>query len=95
MRGGAGVIRLAMAFAVLLFALSMVVYRQSRALVALRSLDRVRTTLAVVEAERAEQQQRIQRLESRGRIVTVAGTRMGMRVPAGNEIVILPEAGTR
>ncbi len=95
MRRGSGVIRLAMAFAVLLLALSLVVYRQSRALVALRALDRARTAVAVVEAERAEQQQRIQRLEGRERVVAVAGTRMGMRVPSGAEIVILPDSGAR
>lgn len=88
-------IRLAMALAVLLFALSLVVYRQSRALVALRSLDRARTVLAVVEAERAEQEQRLQRLESRARVISVARARMSMRVPSGSEIVILPDTGAR
>jgi cell division protein FtsL len=86
---GAGTIRVALAFATLLASLSLVVWRQSRALETLRELDAVRAERAVLEAERSALTRRIQHLESRGRLVAVAGERFGMRVPSGAEIVIL------
>lgn len=89
MRGPRGVIRLALAFAVLLASLSLVIWRQSRALEVLRALDGVRRERAVAEAERAEVLQRIRELESRSRVVSAAGARLGMRVPTGSELVIL------
>lgn len=90
MRGQRGVIRTALAFAVLLGSLSLVIWRQGRALEALRALDEVRQERAVLEAERASLAQRIQRLESRGRVVADAAERLEMHVPTGAEIVILP-----
>src|SRR5690606_18842041 len=89
MRGPRGVIRLALAFAVLLASLSLVIWRQSRALEVLRALDGVRRERAVAEAERAEVLQRIRGLERRSRVVSAAGARLGMRVPTGSELVIL------
>jgi predicted RNA methylase len=89
MSGGAGTIRFALACAALLAALTLVVWRQSRALEVLRSLDELRTERAVVEAERSAVARRIQELDGRARLVTVAGEWFGMRVPSGNEIVIL------
>ncbi len=85
-----GALRLALAFATLLAALSMVVWRQSRALETLRALDALRTERAMSESERADLQHRIQTLESRAHVVAVARTRLGMHVPGGSEIVILP-----
>ncbi len=90
MRGQPGVIRVALSFAALLASLGLVIWRQSRALEVLRGLDAVRREQAVVEAERSELAQRIRRLESRSRVVTEAGSRLGMHVPSGEEIVILP-----
>jgi cell division protein FtsL len=88
--GSRGTIRVAVAFATLLASLTLVVWRQGRALDALRELDATRSARAVAEAERAELTNRIQQLESRTRIVAIATGRLGMRIPvAGEEIVIL------
>ncbi|HEX7049162.1 MAG TPA: hypothetical protein VF188_03035 [Longimicrobiales bacterium] len=89
-RGQPGVIRMALALAALLGSLSLVVWRQSRALEKLRALEEVRDARAILEAERSELVDRIRRLESRGRVVAVAGERLGMHVPSGSEMVILP-----
>ena len=90
MRTNSGVIRLALAFALLLGSLSLVVWRQSRALELLRDLDQTRTARAIAEAERSELSRRIEFLESRARVVSDAGMRLGLRVPSAEEIVILP-----
>jgi len=90
MRGRSGILTAALAFAALLASLSLVVWRQSRALEALRALEAVRSERAVMEAERVDLGRRKQMLESRSRVVRAAGERLGMRVPHGAEIVILP-----
>jgi cell division protein FtsL len=88
--GAHGTIRVALAFAALLASLTLVVWRQGRALDALRALDHTRSERAVAESERAELLGRIQFLESRARVVRVAAQRLGMRVPAaGEEMTIL------
>jgi len=92
MRAQPGLIRLALSFALLLASLGLVVWRQSRALEALRQLDAVRQERAMLETERSVLLGRIQRLESRGRIVAAA-SRLGLRIPAGGEIVVLPLGG--
>lgn len=92
MRSQRGLLRLALAFAGLLASLSLVVWRQSRSLELLRGLDQVRQERAVLETERSLLVGRIQRLESRGRVVAAAGERLGLRVPVGSEIVVLPYA---
>jgi cell division protein FtsL len=84
-----GAIRMAAACALLFVSLSMVVWRQSRALEELRGLDAARSTRAILQAERSELQREIQRLESRTRIVAVASERLGLRVPAATELTIL------
>jgi cell division protein FtsL len=89
MRRGTGAIRMGVALTLLFASLSMVVWRQSRALEELRRLDEARSTRAVLQAERSSLQREIQRLESRSRILAVAGARLGLRVPAASEIVIL------
>jgi cell division protein FtsL len=94
MRSHSGTIRLALAFAALLGALTMVIYRQSRALEVLRVADEMRSERVIAEAERAELARRIQTLQSRSRVVTEARTRLGMHVPSAHEIVILPLNGT-
>jgi hypothetical protein len=90
MRAHGGVLRLALAAAALLGSLSLVVWRQSRALELLRELDRTRTERAIAEAARSDLNRRIEYLESRARVVSEAGKRLGLRVPTGDEIVFLP-----
>ena len=89
MRRPAGILRVALVFAVLLASLSLVVHRQSRALELLRALDTARNDIAALEAERAELTRRLQKLNSRAYVVRAAGERLGMHVPAGAELVIL------
>ena len=89
MTQGNGAIRIGLACVLLFASMSLVVWRQSRALEALRALDSARAERALLQAERAELQREIQHLESRARIVAVAGEELGLRVPAATEIVIL------
>lgn len=89
MRRGTGAIRMGIACALLFGSLSMVVWRQSRALEELRGLDSARAERALLQAEHSELQREIQRLESRSRVIAVAGERFGLRTPAGDEIVFL------
>jgi cell division protein FtsL len=91
MRRGSGAIRFGIASALFFASLSLVVWRQSRALEELRGLDEARSTRALFEAERTQLQREIQRLESRTRIVAVAATRLNMRVPSGAEVRFLRE----
>jgi cell division protein FtsL len=90
MRSHAGTIRLALSFAALLVSLTLVIWRQSRALEVLRTVDQMRSERVISEAERAELTRRIQRLESRTRVVADARDQLAMHVPSANEIVILP-----
>jgi cell division protein FtsL len=89
MKRGTGAIRMGIACALLFGALSMVVWRQSRALEELRALDVARAERALLQAERSELQREIQRLESRAHVVATAGRRLGLRIPAATEIVFL------
>lgn len=89
MRRGAGAIRTGVSFALLFASLSMVVWRQSRALEELSSLDRARAERAQLQAEWSALQREIQYLESRSRVVEVAAERLAMRVPTHSEIVLL------
>jgi cell division protein FtsL len=84
-----GTLRFALAAAALFAALSLVVWRQSRALEVLRTLDAARAERAILESERARLQQVLQELEGRSRVVAVAGERLGLRPPSASEIVIL------
>jgi cell division protein FtsL len=89
MRRSNGAIRMSAALALLFASLALVVWRQSRALEELRALDAVRSERAVLQAERSDLQRDIQRLESRARIVAVAGERLKLRTPGAGEIVFL------
>jgi cell division protein FtsL len=89
MRKGNGAIRMSVAFALLYASLALVVWRQSRALEELRGLDSARSERAILQAERADLQREIQRLESRARIIAVAGARLDLRTPSAHEIVFL------
>jgi len=91
-----GTVRVALAFAALLASLSGVIWRQSRALDALRELESTRSRRAAVESEKSRLTERMQYLESRTRITAVAGRRWGMRVPQTDEefvILLSPEGG--
>lgn len=76
----------ALAFATLLAALSLVTWRQNQALAALERLDRVRFELSLAEAHRAELVRRIRYLESRGRVVSEA-REMGLHVSEETHIL--------
>lgn len=90
MRTHTGTIRLALCFAALLAALTLVIWRQSNALETLRELDKLRDSRALAEAERSDLLRKIEQHESRNHVVTSARDRLGMRVPLADEIVILP-----
>ncbi len=87
---GTPVVRTALLFAFLLGSLTVVVWRQSRALEVLRELDAVKRERVVEEARRASLSRRVEQLESRARVSEVARERLGMRLPSGDELVILP-----
>ncbi len=89
MRSHSGVLRLALAFTALLASMSLVVWRQSRALEILRALDSARTIRAIGEAQRSELNRRIEFLESRSRVVSEA-QRLGLHVPSVEELIVLP-----
>ena len=89
-RSTLGRLRAAAAVAVLLLALGLVIWRQTRALEALAELDAVRDRRALLVAERTELERRIQTLESRGWVLPAAERRLGLRTPRADEIVILP-----
>ncbi len=89
MRRLAGTSLVALAVAALLAALSLVAWRQARALETLEELDGVRRELALEEAERGELQRRVRHLEGRGYVVARARELIGMRMPGASEIVIL------
>ena len=83
---------IALATAVLLAALSLVTWRQSRTRESLAELDRLQRAASLVEAERAELQRHIQVLESRNRVVRDARERLGLRPAHAEDIVyLLPE----
>ena len=83
---GASLVALAMA--ALLGALTLVAWRQSRALESLAELDTVRSEVSLALAEREELDRRIRRLESRAHVVEAA-SRIGMHTPEASEIVYL------
>ena len=74
----------------LLASLTLVTWRQTRGVALEREVRRLETARAMKEAERVELTREIERLRSRSRIVQVARDRLGMHLPADNEIVILP-----
>ncbi len=86
-----GTLMATLALAVLLASLSMVTWRQTRALEDLADLDLLRREISLLTAERNELGNRIQVLESRGRVVAEARERLGMRTPDAGEIVWLAD----
>lgn len=89
MRRLSGPTRVALAVAVFLASLSVVAWRQSRALETLETLDRTRREVELARAERAELLRRTRHLESRGRVVPEARSRLDMHLPDASEIVYL------
>jgi cell division protein FtsL len=92
MKKGAPLIRVGLLFVLLLGSLTLVVWRQSRALEMQRALESVRHERVVEESRRSALLRQVEQLESRGRITSAAASRFGMRLPSGSEIVILPLA---
>lgn len=90
MSKGAPLIRAGLMFVLLLGSLTLVVWRQSQALEMQRALESVRRDRVVEESRRTALMRRVEQLESRGWVSEAAGTRFGMRLPSGEEIVILP-----
>ncbi len=88
-----GILKAGLAVVVLVASLALVTWRQSRAFEVLERLDRVRQETSASEAERADLERTIQRLESRAYVVPEARARLGMHTPDASELVILP-AGT-
>ncbi|HSH45362.1 MAG TPA: hypothetical protein VK966_05880 [Longimicrobiales bacterium] len=88
-RKGLPLIRLALLLACLLGSLTLVIWRQSRALELLRDLEAVRQERVLEEARRAGYARRMEELESRARVSQAARDRFEMRVPSGGELVIL------
>jgi cell division protein FtsL len=84
--------RAAITFAVLMWSLGLVTWRQSRALEANRTLDELRRHVSVARAERVEIDRGIQTLRRRVRIVMEAEA-MGMHTPDATEQVFLSAAG--
>lgn len=75
---------------VLLAALSLVTWRQTRGVEMERALQSLQTQRGIAEAERVGAVRRIEELQSRSRVMEVAGARLGMRLPQDDEIVFLP-----
>ncbi len=85
------VLRVSVAVVTLLGSLSLVTWRQSRALETLAGLESFQRQTSLAEAERVELVRSIQALESRVRIVPAARERLGMHLAATEEMVFLPE----
>jgi len=85
----AGTSMVALATAALLASLSLVTWRQARAMESLEKLDGIRRELSLGESERADLLSSVRVLESRGRVVPEAREELGMRMPEASEIVIL------
>jgi len=86
-----GVLRVSVAVVTLLGSLSLVTWRQSRALETLAGLDELRRQTSLAEAARVELDRAIQALGSRVRVVPAARDRLGMHLAATEEMVFLPE----
>jgi len=81
---------LVLGFAGLLSALSLVTWRQSRAIEALAELDHLERSLSLAEWERTELLGRIQGLASGPRISSFVQEHLGMHHPEASEMVLLP-----
>jgi hypothetical protein len=85
-----GVVRVAGWLVLLLAALSLVTWRQARGVELERALRELETARGIAEADRASVEGRVEELRGRARVVRVARDRLGMIVPADQDIVFLP-----
>jgi len=76
--------------ALLLGAMALVVWRQTRGVELQREIRALDGERALADAERLELATRIQALQSRARVVQVARDRLGMHLPADSEVVMVP-----
>ena len=83
------------AWLVAFLAVTWVVYaRQTAAIRAARELADLRTRRADLEAHRADLERHIRAAQSRAVLVPRAQSRLGLRLPADSEIVLLPVPGS-
>ena len=87
--GGSTVVTLGVAL--LLGSLSLVMWRQARAMETLAEVDALQREQALARAEGEELRRRIQVLESRGRVVPAASSLLGMEIAPGT-ILLATEA---
>ena len=80
----------AIAVAAFLASLSLVAWRQVRTLEVLEELEGIRSEEALATADLTDLEGRVRYLESRGRVVPEARERLGMHIPDGSEMVMLP-----
>ena len=90
--------RLAGWLLLLMAALSLTVWRQTRGVALQREIRALESDRAIAESERMALATRIQALQSRARIVQVARDRLGMHLPADSQVVLVavpaePEGG--
>jgi hypothetical protein len=85
----AGTSLVAMATAILLASLSLVAWRQARALEALEGGDGLQRELTLGEAEKLDLERQIDFLGSFGRVVPEARERLGMHIAGAGEAIIL------
>lgn len=88
-RRGRAIPRVAAWVFLMLGALSLVVWRQTRGAALAEELRALETERSAAEAERLELVAQIQRLQSRARIARVARERLGLHLPSEEEIVLL------
>lgn len=74
----------------LLAALSLVTWRQTRGVEMERALRELETERGIAEAERVAAVRRVEELQSRARVLAVARDRLGMTLPTDDQIVFLP-----
>jgi cell division protein FtsL len=94
-RRRAGVYQVAGWLVLLLAALSLVTWRQTRGVEMERVLRELEMERGIAEAERLAAGRRVEELRSRARVIRVARDRLGMHLPAESEIVFLPVATPR
>lgn len=80
--------RAALVMALLLMSLSLVAWRQGRALGVLSELDQVQSEIGLARSELAELERETRVLRSRSRIVADAGERLGLYQPEGQVRVL-------
>jgi len=85
----AGTSMVALAVAAFLASLSLVSWRQGEALGMMEQLEDLRQECALEMADQDELESRVRQLESRGRVVSDAEERLGMREAVSSDIVYL------